>query len=189
MTTLVNCERWFDGTFWSATVPEQWRVRRDFTIRGFPYVFESPADSRMQVGTSKNVELSGYDYKEAPEDIRSDDHRKAYLITLVQARNDPSWAWRDFPKLMFSLARRRAIMKRQVGALVGFTYDGQSENRKTWAGHFSAQPWMLYVYFSAPSGMFEADSETALLILASFTFHASNHTIERDAPQAGRPSL
>jgi len=188
MTASVNCERWFDGTFWSTTVPEQWRFRRDFTIRGFPYVFESPTGSRMQVGTSKNVELSGYDYKEAPEDLKSEEHRKAYLMTLVQARNDPGWSWRDFPRVIFSLARRRAITKREVGVLVGFTYNGRREDRTTWAGFFSAQPWLLYVHFSAPSGAFEADTEIALLILASFVFHAPNPTIERDAPRAARPS-
>jgi hypothetical protein len=188
MTTAFTSERWFDGTFWSTTVPRQWRVSRDHTMQGFPYAFESPTHSRMQVGPTKNVELSGYDEGEAPEELRSEGHRKAYLMTLTQARNDHSWSWRDFPQMIFSLARRRAITEHKLGALVGFTYEGQRDNKRTWAGYFSAEPWMLSVYFSAPGQVFEADSETALLILASFVFHTPNSTFERDAPQAARPS-
>ena len=177
MTPSVNCEPWFDGTFWSATFPEQWRFRRDLTIRGFPYVFESPGGSRMQVGTSKNVRLSGYDTEEVPEELTSEDHRAVYLMTLVQARNNPVSYSRDFPRVTFSLAPQRTITKREVGALVGFTYSGRIEERTTWAGFFSTEPWVLYVHFSAHSGTFRADSEIAFLILASFVFHAPNLSI------------
>jgi hypothetical protein len=175
VTALVSCEKWFDGSFWSATVPGHWRFRQDRSIRGFPYVFESPSDSRMQVGTSKDVELHGpsYDVTDIPDELRSEGHRKAYRMALQSARFDPGWSWRDFPAALFRLARGRAITKRDVGGLVGFTYETRRDDRRSWAGFFSHQRWMLYVYFAGAERAFEADSETALLILASFRFSDS----------------
>ena len=172
MTVQVSCDKWFDGSYWSATVPDQWRFRQDRSIRGFPYVFESPSDSRMQVGTSKDVELHGPGYvtEDVPDDLRSEGQRKAYRMAVQSARIDPSWTWRDFPAALFRLARGRAITRRDVGVLVGFTYETRRDKHKAWAGFFSHQRWMLYVYFAGGDSAFEVDSETALLILASFSF-------------------
>lgn len=170
MTQQVQCEKWFDGTFWTASVPDGWRFFQDRSIDGFPHVFASPCGARMQVGARKDVELSGYDVQALPEGLRTQGQRAAYAMTVQCARIDPGWSWWDFPRQLLSLVRTRAVRRHDVGTLTGFTYELRPRSGKGWAGFFSAQRWMLYVRFSAPKQAFDADSEAALLVLSSFRF-------------------
>lgn len=172
MTERISCERWFDGTYWSATVPERWRWQRDMTKSGYPYVFESPSASRMQVGSGKDVSRSGPD-ESVPDCVKTESEKLTYLIAASSARIDPGWTWRAYPRVLFPLIRARAIARRDVGTLTGFIYEQRlAPDRKGWAGPFASGRWMLWVYFAASDAAFAADSETALMILASFTFHA-----------------
>jgi hypothetical protein len=173
LTERITCEKWFDGSYWSATVPKSWQWRQDRNKKNYPYVFESPAGSRMQVGTSRDAKRSG-PAESVPDDVKSESEKLTYLIAASSARIDHWWIWRGYPRILFPLIRSRAIMRRDVGALTGFTYEQRlAPDRKGWAGPFSDGRWMLWVYFAASDWAFAADSETALLILASFTFHAA----------------
>lgn len=163
----VSCEKWFDGTYWTATLPAGWRFFQDRSIDGFPHVFMSAAGSRLQVGVRKDVELN-YLEDEVPPELRSEAQRKAYRMTLMDARLDQGWTWRDFAGLLFPLVRRRALTGRQLGALLGFTYDRRTGG---WAGYLGAGRWMLYAKLTPAEAAPREDSETALMILASFTFH------------------
>ena len=170
MPERVTCEKWYDGTFWSATLPDGWRFFQDRTRRGFPHVFESPSGSRMQIGTSRDVEVHGP--PEAVPDGLDENQVKTYLSAASSARIDAWWTWSSFPRALFPLIRHKAIKRRDVGDLTGFTYDQRlAPDRKGWAGSFNAGRWQLWVYFAASNAAFAADEQTALLILASVRFH------------------
>ena len=102
MTERITCEKWIGPR------------------KNYPYVFESPSGSRMQVGTSRDVERSG-PAESVPDDLKTDSERLTYLIATSSARIDPWWTWRAYPRMLFPLIRSRAIKRRNVGTLTGFT--------------------------------------------------------------------
>ena len=170
MQETVTCEKWYDGSYWSAALPHAWRFFQDRTKHGFPHVFESSSGSRLQIGTSRDVEVYG-PREPAPEGL-SENQVKAYRVAVSSARIDPWWTWRSFPRVLFPLIRHKAITRRDAGDLTGFTYDQRlAPDRKGWAGSFNAGRWQLWIYFAASDTAFAADEQTALLILASVRFH------------------
>lgn len=168
MAERVTCDRWFDGTYWSATLPAGWRFFQDKTIDGFPHVFESASGTRLQLGVRKDVQHSG-PQEDIPDELKSEMERLVYVVTVGAARIDYSWSWYGFPRMLFRLVRGRALTRRELGALIGFTYE--IDKGKGWAGFLASGRWMLYARLTSNERAYRTDSETALLILASFTFH------------------
>jgi hypothetical protein len=164
----VTTEKWFDGTYWGATLPAGWRFFRDRTIDGFPHVFESASGSRLQIGMSKDVRHSGPE-EDIPEELKTELEKLVYVVTLGSARIDDSWSWYSFPRMLFPLIRQRALVRRELGVLTGFTYE--IDKGSGWAGFLASGRWMLYARLTSNARAFRSDSETALLILASLTFH------------------
>lgn len=172
----IVSERWFNDTTWEADYPEGWKAFRDKSIRGFPYVFESSAGSRLQVGLSMQGTISGFDWSEAPEDLTKF-QKQAYLITLQEARNQSWVTWPEWAlaHIRQKLGYRPQLEKRIVGAFVGFTYEcpPRIEHQRSRAGHFSAEPepYAAYLYFRASEQSYEADSAVAWDIIGTIKLH------------------
>jgi hypothetical protein len=45
---IVRTEPFFDGRYWTAECPEGWTFRKDTSVRGYPYVFETD-ECRLQL--------------------------------------------------------------------------------------------------------------------------------------------
>jgi hypothetical protein len=169
----VHSEPQVDGSFWTGNLPEGWRFWRDKSQDHFPYVFDAPSGSKMQIWTWKNVGLGGFDLARAPKDLTTEEHRKAYLMTLNRAQMDYRCRSRfEYVAAMFirQYWPRHKIVRYSAGLLTGFTYDRQNTPDPERSGHFSADPWMLDVVFAAPKEVFENDWKVALSILATVCF-------------------
>lgn len=167
----VRADKWFEGSYWTATLPDDWTFRKDTTVRGFPYVLESAPATRLQIGETRDVRLSE-NMKWTRKDIGSEEHRKAYALTLMEASGSRS---RTVGGLVKEGARRTIgllpeVAKHSLGPLVGFTYELEEGDRVGWAGYFSAEPWMLYAKLLAPADVIEAKSAQAFEVLRSVKF-------------------
>lgn len=162
--TIVQTERFFDGTHWEATCPEGWTFRQDKSVDGFPYVFESQG-YRLQLGTCRALTPNYGDDITRP-DIKSEALRIAYVTTLQQARmTDPiPLAWLFCPLTRYDSALRR----HDFAKLSGFTYKARPP--VLWAGWFTAEPWSIYAALSGPRERSAQRSEEALAILGSIRF-------------------
>lgn len=169
----VRTDPFFDGLHWEARCLEGWTFRQDKSVRGFPYVFEAPGGYRLQVGTGRDVKINYGDGISCPG-IASEPVRVAYVMTLQQAQMEGANTW---PRYLWATARGMKRYRSKVRAhgspcLAGFTY----LTNRGWAGYFSAEPWMLYVRFTAPAGDTSDKSGEALRMIESI--HLGRTTIQ-----------
>lgn len=182
---MVQCETWYDGTWWEAELPCHWSFRQDRTIRGWPYVFESPEGARLWIHASKHSDISGWDFSIAPSTL-SHEQKKAFLLTASDAHlaaakpidlsktNPIMLALRQHYEVMTRSSNMRSAAKTltrlDLGVLVGFTYARQEIDAIGWSGNFSHDPWMLRLSFIAPPAVAPEASEVAKGIAASICF-------------------
>ena len=165
---IVRTEPFFDGRYWTAECPEGWTFRKDTSVSGYPYVFETE-HCRLQLGTSSRTSINFGGGVTRPG-ITSEGVRKAYVMTLHEVHHfgggDVSiggWIWSMVRPMT---ASDHKVTRHDGGSLVGFTY--QRENG--WAGTFSDEPWIIYASFICRASP-DSFSPVALGILASIRFH------------------
>ena len=175
MAYRFNSEKWFDGTHWEVTVPDDWSAGQDKTIDGFPYRFQSPTGSFLQLGVRKFVELTGYADDSISSKLGSEDERRAYLMTKGDAwlaHSGRSPLGYIFALLARGLGFEPKVVKCDAGKLKGYVYRQAGENDVTVQGYFVFRNWVTYVYFHAKKADFDNDSKQSLAILESLQFGA-----------------
>jgi len=168
-------EKWFDGTRWEVTVPDDWGAKQDKTIDGGPYRFSSPTGSVLQLGVRKLVELTGYPDDSVSSKLSSEDERRAYLMTKNAAwvsHSGSSPLFYVLALLARALGFEARIVKCDVGKLKGYMSHKVRENSVTFQGYFAFHDWTTYAYFRAGKTDFDNDSKQALAILGSLQFRA-----------------
>jgi len=164
VTTQVRTETAFDGSHWEATCPDGWTFRREMSLKGWPYVFETHPSVRLVINWGRDPRVNfGEGLTRAG--IQSESVRLAYVETLMQARlrefnSLPKMLWRMFRPLR---SFDREVTRRDAGEFAGFTHpkaDG-------WAGFFSSEPWMFYVVLTAHPTLLERATQEALGIISS----------------------
>jgi hypothetical protein len=184
-TAVVRCETWYDGTWWEAELPGAWSFSQDCSIKGWPYVFESPEGARLWIHASKHNDISGWDFSIAPSAL-SHEQKKAFLLAASDSRladarpvdiarmNRMMLALRQHIGVVTRSSRLRTaagnLIRVDLGELVGFIYPRQEAEALGWSGTFSHAPWMLRLSFIAPPGVAVEASEVAKGIAASIRF-------------------
>lgn len=182
---MVNCETWHDGTWWEAELPNSWSFRRDHSIKGWPYVFESLDGARLWIHSSKYNDISGWDSSLAPTAL-SHEQKKAFLLAASDAHmaaakpvdfsqaNPIMLALRQHTEVLTRSSNMRTaaeyLTRLDLGILVGFTYPRVEPEATGWSGYFSHDPWMLRLRFIAPYDAATQASEIAKSITASIRF-------------------
>ena len=168
-------EKWFDGTWWEVTVPDDWSAKQDKTIDGGPYRFSSPTGSFLQLGVRKLVEFTGCRDDSVSSRLSSEDERRAYLMT-----KNAAWVSQSGGSLLFYLLAllgrvlgfEPRIVKCDTGRQKGYIAQKVRENGVTFLGYFAFHDWTTYAYFHAGKADFDNDSKQALAILGSLQFRA-----------------
>jgi hypothetical protein len=166
-------------------LPGSWSFRQDRSIKGWPYVFESPEGARLWIHASKHTDISGWDFSIAPSAL-SHEQKKAFLLaasdsrlaagkTVDSARMNPVMRalWQHIGVMTRSSSLRTAagnLVRVDLGELVGFIYMRQEADAIGWSGTFSHAPWMLRLSFIAPPDAAVEASEVAKGIAASIRF-------------------
>jgi len=168
-------QRWFDGTWWEVTVPDGWEAKQDKSIDGGPYRFSSPGGAYLQLGSGKGVELSGYRDDVESRNLKSEDERRAYLMTQ-RAAWMVRWEGSALRYFLGMIADAFAIYpkveKCDAGKLRGYIFrTGSGANRKC-LGYFTFRDWTIYALFRADDNHFDGDFGEALSILRSMQFRA-----------------
>lgn len=86
MGETFSCEKWVDGSWWEATLPDGWHWRRDKNIKGWPYVCTLQEAKLIIHQAFSGAELHGYDWSIVPASVQQPLEREMYMGAAMDFR-------------------------------------------------------------------------------------------------------